>query len=85
MNKSISLEKLQERARLMTLAELEHYIIPEEIRRNLILGVQFDEDYRIFELYVPGEKPSDACVISRARLNVYSGEGLVEVFGLEKK
>jgi len=85
MNRPIKLEKLQERARLMTLAELENYIMPEEIRATLTLGVQFDEDFRIFELYVPGEKPSDARVISQARLNVYSGEGSVEVLGLEKK
>ena len=85
MNKPIELDQLQERARLMTLEKLEHYLIPDSIRSSLTLGVHFDGDFRIFELYVPGEKPADAKVISRVRTNVYSGEGIVEVVGLEKK
>ena len=83
--KKIPLNQLQECARLLTLEALAGYVIPEEIRSNLILGVQFEGDTRIFELYVPGDKPSDAVVISKARLNIYSGTGDVEVIGLERK
>ena len=69
----------------MTFTELAHYEIPEVIRAQLMLGIQFYGVFRIFELYIPGEKPSDAQVISRVRLNVNSGEGQVEIFGLKKK
>lgn len=85
MKKLIPLNALQELARQMTFTELAHYEIPEVIRTQLMLGIQFDGAFRIFELYIPGEKPSDAQVISRARLNVNSGEGQVEIFGLKKK
>ena len=83
--KPIPLDQLQERARLMTLEALDCYVIPDEIRPNLTLGVQFDGDFRVFELYVPGEKPSDAKVVSRTRLDTFSGEGAVEVVGLLRK
>ncbi|WP_395689818.1 hypothetical protein [Caenimonas koreensis] len=85
MPKQIPLDKLQERARQMTRLELMKFVIPDELQTNLTLGVQFDGDFRIFELYVPGERPSDARVVSRARLNIYSGEGQVQVEGLVKK
>lgn len=81
----MSLDQLQERARLMTLQQLDRYVIPDEVRSSLTLGVQFEGDTRVFELYVPGERPSDAKVISRVRLNIYSGEGDVEVLGLVAK
>lgn len=85
MTKQIPLDELQERARQMTLAALKEFVVPEHFKSSLTLGVQFDGDSRVFELYVPGEKPSDARVISRARLNVYSGEGEVAVEGLPRK
>jgi len=81
----LSSEHLEERARTMTLKELERYAIPEELRPDLTLGIQFEGDFRVYELYVPGKRPSDARVISRARLNIYSGEGVVEVIGLSLK
>jgi hypothetical protein len=83
--KAIPLDELEERARRMTLAALESYVIPDEIRPTLTLGIHFEGDTRVFELYVPGEKPSDARIISRLRLNIYSGEGDVEVIGLNRK
>ena len=85
MTKQIPLDELQERARQMTLTELRKFVVPEEFKSKLTLGVQFEGDFRVFELYVPGERPSDARVISRARLNIYSGEGEVEVEGLISK
>jgi hypothetical protein len=85
MTKQIPLDELQERARQMTLRTLESYVVPDDVRSKLTLGVQFDGEIRVFELYVPGDRPVDAWVISRARLNVHSGEGTVEVLGLEKK
>ena len=64
MTKQIPLDELQERARQMTLAALKEFVVPEHFKSSLTLGVQFDGDFRVFELYVPGEKPSDARVMS---------------------
>ena len=80
-----SLDELQEIARAVTRKELEAYIIPEEYRHNLTLGVSFEDDTRIFELYVPGDKPTDAKVISRTTIDLSGREYRVEVFGLARK
>lgn len=77
----MTLDELQDRARLMTREALKpHPPFPPELDRELTLGVMFDGPFRIFELYVAGEKPSDAIVLTRARLDSRTGEGSVEVF-----
>jgi hypothetical protein len=64
------LDELQEIARIATRAALEEYErIPAESEKNLTLGTFFDGDDRIFELYIAGERPADAVVISSARVN----------------
>lgn len=63
------LEELEEIARAATRKALEGYVIPEEWRKNLTQGTLFEGDDRVFELYVPGEKPENAVVISSARVN----------------
>jgi hypothetical protein len=83
--KKYSLEELHERARQMTLAALKEYVIPQSYRESMTLGVTFEGEKRVFELYVPGEKPSDAIVISRAIFDPDTGEGAVEIVGLERK
>ena len=85
--KNVPLEVLQEKARQRTFEALKDFEIPLEIRDKVVLGALFDGDYRVFELYVPGEKPSDALVISRVRMNVVSceAEGPVEVFALQPR
>ncbi len=79
------LEELQEIARKMTFAALERYEIPEEYRPLMTLGVFFEGESRVFELYVTGETPQDAKVISQARINSLTGEGSVKIFGLKRK
>lgn len=69
----------------MTVSALEAYVVPDEIRSELVLGTFFDDSFRTFELYLPGPTPSDAKVLVRVRLNANSGEGKVEVFGLERR
>jgi len=85
--KRIALKVLQETARQLTFEGLKKFVIPQEIRNKLVLGTLFDGDTRIFELYIPGERPSDAVVISRVRVNSLSGEieGAVEIFTLHSK
>lgn len=86
MRKRKSLEELQEIARKLTQDILGDYIIPEEILPNLTLGVLFRGDDRVFELYVPGEKPQDGKVITRVVVNSYTGNASpVEVFLEEKR
>lgn len=79
------LEELQEIARKLTFSALEAFVIPEEYRATMTLGVFFEGDVRVFELYVPGEQPKDAKIISRARIDARTGEGSVEVIGLALK
>lgn len=79
------LEELQEIARRLTFAALESYEIPIAYRKELVLGDLSDGDHHIFELYVPGERPKDAIVISRARIDSVTGEGHVEIFNLIRK
>ncbi len=83
---SKELEDLQEIARRATREALEQYEpIPMEWEKNLTLGTFFEENYRIFELYVAGEKPSDAIIISSARVNRRDRSVKVVVSNLKRK
>lgn len=80
------LDELQEIARLATRAALEEYErIPAEWEKNLTLGTFFDGDDRIFELYIAAEQPSDAVVISSARVNRRTKAVMVVISNLAKK
>ncbi len=83
---SRELEELQEIARLATCKALESYDpIPQAWRDKLTIGTFFDGDYRIFELYVPGEKPSDAIIVSSARVNRNDRSVEVVISNLENR
>lgn len=77
-----SLDELRETARAATRSALENYErVPDDARNLLTLGTRFDGDDRIFELYIPGELPQDAVILTRVRVNAITGEvGPVEVF-----
>lgn len=76
-----SLDELQEAARLMTQEALRAYPpFPSQFLCDLTLGTFFDDPFRIFELYVAAERPTDAIVLTRATLDARTGEGKVEVF-----
>ena len=79
-----TLEELQEIARRAIQRALEDYLIPEEYRSDLVLGTLFEGEDRVFELYLPGARPSDAVVISSARVRA-NGECTVTVTNLEKR
>ena len=76
---------LEEIAREATQKALEKYIVPDKYKENLVLGTQFAEDNRIFELYVPGDKPEDALIITTATVNIYTKNVTVKVTNLQKK
>ena len=77
---------LEEIARAATVEALRDFEpVPENWRRELALGTLFDGDDRVFELYVPGERPADAVVISSARVNRKTKHVEVTITNLAKK
>ena len=82
---SKELDELEEIARAATKKALENYIVPDEYKENLVLGTQFDGDNRIFELYVPGEKPGDALVIATATVDKNTKNVSVDVTNLQQR
>ena len=74
------LAELEEIARVLTQTTLVHYDIPKDIGKNLVLGTFFDGDDRIFQLYIAGDRPEDAQVISSVRVNAFTGQANIEVF-----
>ena len=81
---SKELDELQEIARLATREALKPYVIPAHWENELVLGCLFDGDHRIFELYVPGERPEDAVVISAARIHCKTRQVDVQISNLER-
>ena len=76
-----SLTDMEEAARAATAEALRGYPPPSgQDRDNLTLGKQLTDEEGIFELYVPGERPQDAKVISRAVVDRVTGKVAVEVF-----
>lgn len=83
--KKLSLEEMQEIARAFTQKQFEGYVIPQDIRGQLALTTLFEGDDRVFVLYVPAEKRSDAHVIARTKVNAIWGHASVEISGLKEK
>lgn len=83
--KKIYLESLQEKACLLTREELKKYIIPDGLTEKMRLFTIIEGDDSVFALYIPGKRSKDAVEISRTRMNIYTGEGIVEYIGLERK
>lgn len=75
------LQELEETAKEATRQALASYTVPESIHDQLVLGVFIEGKHAIFELYVPGKRPEDARIITRAQISRFSGEVVsVEVF-----
>ncbi|MCD9116906.1 hypothetical protein [Pseudomonas bijieensis] len=86
MGKIKELDELKELARLATYEALKGYEpLPEEWEKNLTLGTFFDDEHRVFELYVASEKPEDTIVISSARVNRLTKSVHVTVSNLAEK
>jgi hypothetical protein len=82
LNTLLSLAEMEILAREATRAALAGYRQPANIG-HLTLGSELRVDLGVFELYIAGERPADAQVISRANVNRHTGEIEVQVF-LEK-
>lgn len=77
----MDLEALQERARKLVREALRACPpLPNDYKKRLTLGVRFEDNNRIFELYVDANRPEDAVVVARATLDKDTGTGHVETF-----
>lgn len=80
------LDDLQEIARVATRAALKAYEpIPPEWEKRLTLGTLFEGDDRVFELYVAGERPRDAIVLTSARVNRLTQSVSVQITNLRPR
>jgi hypothetical protein len=80
---SKELDELREIAKTATKDALKSYERPPKAWQDkLTLGTIFDGEDRVFELYVPGERPTDAIVISSARVNSHTRAVSVQIFNL---
>ena len=80
----LSLDEMQEIARLATRKALKGYSRPNLSFENLVLGIYHDKECGRFELYIAEEQPEDAIVISKATVNRKTSKVSVKVF-LPKK
>lgn len=80
--KKLSLDELQEKARLITREKLKEFVIPAEIKtEKLFLETGFEGDDRIFYLYKSNDgSPETDFLISETRIDVYGKEKEVKVF-----
>jgi hypothetical protein len=76
-DRTVPLKVLEEAARRATFDALGPLPrVSAETRKNLVLGTRWDGDSVVFEMYVPGERPSDAKVLTQAVVDQRSGEVL---------
>ncbi|MDH3976668.1 MAG: hypothetical protein OEV42_20585 [Deltaproteobacteria bacterium] len=79
MRKRLSLEECREVAQKATQEALRKVNIPKVIKDDLVLGTRWNGDLIIFELYLPGKRPEDALIISKATVNSCTGKVFVVV------
>jgi hypothetical protein len=77
--KLATLKEMEPIAKIATHDALKGYRPPAS-RQHLTLGSELTESQGIFELYIAGERPQDAQVISRATIDRKTREVQVEVF-----
>jgi hypothetical protein len=77
----MALKELEDIARRRLREALSGREVPYDARPNLTLGTSFpDPDTVVFDLYIAGQRPTDAVYLARAILNRSTGEGSVHVF-----
>jgi hypothetical protein len=85
MTRKKSLEELQQLTAEFSKQTLSEYQVPPGLQNEVVLGSELDGDSWVFELYIPGERPTDARVIARLRVDAYTGKAVVEEVNLPKK
>jgi hypothetical protein len=80
--KLLQLAEMEPVAKEATYDALKGHVAPSgEDKRALVLGLYLTDHAGIFELYIPADKPQDARLISRVKVNrVTGGVVNVEVF-----
>jgi hypothetical protein len=79
MTKLMNLKQMEPIARDATRRALEGVELASDVRERVVLGQFLEPECGVFELYIPGARPTDARVISVARVNRRTGEVSVEV------
>ena len=62
---------------------LKDYISPELVKKTVQSRANRQDNFKIFELYIPGEGDKDELIVSRIKVEVYTGSSTLEMF-LEK-
>ena len=76
----MKLDELRSLAMEMSRRALENYPpLPPALKGQLTLGTFFEPTETIFELYLPGETPSDAIVLVRVTMDKRTSDGAVEI------
>lgn len=79
--KKLSLDELQEKARVITQEKLKEFVIAEDIKtENLFLEVGFEGNDRIFYLKSNNGSSETDFLISETRIDVYGNEKEIKVF-----
>lgn len=73
-------EKMELLAQQATKEKLKGYDIEDEMWSKIVLGKRVSDSQGVFELYIPGQRPVGAKVISKATVDRESGNVAVEVF-----
>ncbi|MDO3530081.1 hypothetical protein ACNRBH_15080 [Ralstonia pseudosolanacearum] len=74
--KRVPLSELQEIAKTATRERLKAFP-PFPSTENLTLGTFWEGDVVVFELYIAGQLPQDAIVLTQAKVHAYTGEVVV--------
>ncbi len=75
-----NVKNLEKIAQIKMKEVLSHYIIDENLKKEVTLGFTIEDGIYVWDLYVPQEKPQDAIVISEARIDPNTLEVKVNVF-----
>lgn len=78
--KLLRLQDMEPIAKQATFEALKGYVKPDEGLENLTLGTGISDSEGVFELYISGDRPQDAKVLSRATVSRLTGQVTVEVF-----
>lgn len=78
--KKLSLAEMEKIAKEATFAALSDYSAPIGRSENLTLGKELTDSEGIFELYIAGDRPQDAKIISCATVDRITGKVQVEIF-----
>jgi hypothetical protein len=73
-------EKMERIAQKATNKKLQGYDVNDDMWAKIVLGKRVSNNKGVFELFIPGQRPVDAKVISRATVARESGSVNVEVF-----